>query len=71
MNLVSDSGREYKILENDILFRTGTKEFPFLVNYKNYYEYNEKENSFEFTMEQKIYDYNLKYEKNHYTPFII
>ncbi len=70
MNLVSDSGREYKILENDILFRTGTKEFPFLVNYKNYYEYNEKENSFEFTMEQKIYDYNLKYEKNHYTPFI-
>lgn len=67
MNLVSESGREYKFLENDVLFRTGTKKFPLLFEYKNYYEYEEKENSFEFSLEQKIYDYNLRYEKNMYS----
>lgn len=70
MDLISSSGREYKILENDILFRTGAEKFPLLLQYKNYYEYIEKENSYEFSAEQKIFEYNLRYTKNKYSRYI-
>lgn len=70
MNLISSSGREYKLLENDILFRTRAEKFPLLLQYKNYYEYNEKENNFEFSAEQKIFEYNLKYTKNKYSQYV-
>lgn len=70
MNLTSFSGREYKILENDAVFRTGAEKFPLLFQYKNYYEFNEKENSFEFSAEQKVFEYNLRYTKNKYSRYV-
>lgn len=70
MKLTSFEGEEYKFLENDILFRTGTNKFPILVHYKNYYDYKNKDSSFETVIEQKILDYNLKYVINRYSQKI-
>lgn len=70
MNLTSNLGKKYNILENDILLKTGTNKFPTLIQYKNYYEHKEKENSYEITVEQKIFEYNLRYEKNSYSKYI-
>lgn len=70
MRLITDTGREYKFLENDVLLRTGTQKFPILVDYKNYYEQEEKENSYELSVEQKIYDLDLRFERNSYSSFI-
>ena len=67
MNLTSVDGEKYKLLENDILFRTGTDKFPLLFQYKNYYDYKNKDNNFEITVEQKIFDYNLQYVMNRYS----
>lgn len=67
MNLTSIEERNYKLLENDILFRTGTDKFPLLIQYKNYYDYRNRENSFETLIEQKIFDYNLRYIINRYS----
>ena len=70
MRLTSVEGEEYKFLENDILFRTGTNKFPLMIQYKNYYDYQNHENNFESTIEQKIFDYNLKYTYNEYSEKI-
>lgn len=66
MQIVSDRER-YNFLENDILIRTGTDKFPLLFQYKNYYDYKNKANNFEVTIEQKIFDYNLRYIINQYS----
>lgn len=67
MQLVSSEGKEYSFTENDILFRTGTAKFPLLLQYKNYYDYKNSGNSYEATIDQKIFDYNLRYIINRYS----
>ena len=67
MKLVSSENTNYNLLENDIIFKTGTEKFPLLFQYKNYYDYDNKNNSFESSLDQKIYDYNLRYTFNKYS----
>ena len=71
MDLTSDEGKKYKILQNNILFRTGTEKLPTLIDFKNYYEYDKKENSYELSVEQKIYSFDLKFVENRYSDYII
>ena len=71
MDLTSDEGKKYKILQNNILFRTGTEKFPTLIDFKNYYEYDKKENSYELSIEQKIYSFDLKFVENSYSDYMI
>lgn len=67
MKLVANEKLDYKFLENDMIFRTGTEKFPLLIQYKNYYDYENKNNNFETSIEQKIFDYNLHYNFNKYS----
>lgn len=67
LNLTSIDGKNHKFLENDLLFRTGTDKFPLLFQYKNYYDYKNKDNNFELLIDQKIFDYNLQYNINRYS----
>lgn len=70
MELLSFENRKYQLLQNDILFNTGHKSYPTLVTYKNYYETNEKENSYNFIVEQKLKTYTLRYLKEKYSKYI-
>lgn len=69
-DLVSDNDRKYHIIENSILFNTGSYNFPSLVNYKNYYEAKQKENSYNLSVNQKIYSYDLKFTDEKYSKYI-
>ncbi|WP_300329987.1 hypothetical protein [Fusobacterium sp.] len=70
MNLNSTSGNQYRILESDILLRTGNKNFPMIINYKNYYDYKSEENSYELSVDQKLFSYNLKFIENSFSETI-
>lgn len=70
MELTSSDGKEHKILENNILFRTGTSKLPILINFKNYYDYDKEENSYELDVEQKIYSYSLRFTENKYSDYV-
>ena len=69
-NLTSTSGRKYKFLENTFLLSTGLHNFPTLINYKNFYEIEKKENSYNLSVEQKLFTYNLKFTENKYSPYV-
>ena len=69
-NLTSTSGRKYKFLENTFLLSTGFHNFPTLINYKNFYEIEKKENSYNLSVEQKLFTYNLKFTENKYSPYV-
>lgn len=70
MNLNSDSGNKYRVIENDVLLRVGNKMFPMIVNYKNYYDYKLEENNYELNIEQKLFSYNLKFIENSFSDTI-
>lgn len=70
MDLISFEDRKYKLLENSIIFNTQHKSFPTLINYKNFYETNEKENSYNLIIDQKIKNYSIRYLQEKYSPFI-
>ncbi len=53
-DLISTSGRKYRFLENTFLWSTGLHNFPTLINYKNFYEIEKQENSYNFFCRTKI-----------------
>lgn len=71
MDLTSNERKKYKILQNNILYRLGTEKLPLLIDFKNYYEYDKKENSYELSVEQKIYSFDLKFVENSYSDYMI
>lgn len=70
MELTSLENRKYKFLQNDILFDTRHKLYPTLITYRNFYESNESENSYNLTIEQKLKSYTVRYLYESYSPFI-
>lgn len=70
MDLITSENKNYQLLENDILFNTQHKSFPTLITYKNFYEIEKKENSYNLIIEQKFKDYVLRYLKEQYSPYI-
>lgn len=69
-DLISTSGRKYRFLENTFLMSTGLHNFPTLINYKNFYEIEKQENSYNLSIEQKLFSYNLRFTENKYSPYI-
>lgn len=70
MELFSFQNRKYRFLQNDILFNTNHKTYPTLVTYRNYYESEEKENSYNLIVEQKLKSYTLRYLQEKYSSYI-
>lgn len=70
MELTSFENRKYNFLQNDILFNTRHKEYPTLVTYRNFYENNQSENSYNLIIEQKLKSYTLRYLHESYSPLI-
>ena len=69
-DLISTSGRKYRFLENTFLWSTGLHNFPTLINYKNFYEIEKQENSYNLSIEQKLFSYNLRFTENKYSPYV-
>lgn len=69
-DLISTSGRKYRFLENTFLWSTGLHNFPTLINYKNFYEIEKQENSYNLSVEQKLFSYNLRFTENKYSPYV-
>lgn len=70
MQLTSTQNREYNFLQNDILFNTRHKLYPTLIIYKNFYENNKRENSYNLIIEQKFKSYTARYLHENYSPFV-
>lgn len=70
MELQSFEKRKYRFLQNDLIFNTQHKSFPTLVTYRNYYETDESENSYNIIVEQKLKSYTLRYLQEKYSPFV-
>lgn len=69
MDLISRNGKRHKIIENDFLFRNSSTNYPSLLTFKNYYNHEKEENSYEAEYEQKIKDYYLKFTENKYSDY--
>ncbi len=70
LDIDSKIGRPYKILKNELLYKTNLEEFPTMINIQNYFEYREKENSYEIKLEQKLKKWNLKLNINDYSKYL-
>lgn len=70
MELISDEGREFNILKNELAFRTSFDNFPTLVSLQNFYEYKKQENSYELRVEQKLKDIDLIYKRYEYSKYL-
>lgn len=71
LNLIDSEGKKFKILEQSLIYNTRAQHFPTLFNFTNYYEVDEYENGHTLTINQKIYDYDLRATREKYSKFMI
>lgn len=69
-SLTDLKARKFEMLEGNIIYNTRLEKFPTLVNYSHFYETNEKENSYNLNISQKIYDYDLRFSQEKYSKYI-
>lgn len=62
--------KKFEILEGNIIYNTRQDKFPTLINYSHFFEVNEKEKSYNLSINQKIYDYDLRFLKEKYSKYI-
>lgn len=70
LDIDSKIGRPYRIIKNELLYKTNIDEFPTSINIQNYYEYKEKENSYEIKLEQKFEKWNLNLNLDDYSKYL-
>lgn len=62
--------RNFEIFEGNFIYNTRLERFPTLINYSYFYETNEKESSYNLNINQKIYDYDLRFSQEKYSKYI-
>lgn len=63
-------GEEYNFLRTDVLYNTRHKVYPTLIEFKNYYEMTQKEDSYNFTVTQKYKKLQLKAVHENYSEYV-
>ena len=71
LELESEKNRKYSMLKNEIIYKFNvSNNYPILINYQNFYEYEKQENSYEIRVNQKIKEYNLLFKHFNYSNFV-
>ncbi|MGL5088635.1 MAG: hypothetical protein ACRC6Z_04160 [Cetobacterium sp.] len=70
LELESNRDREYNIFKSEMIYRVGFSNYPLIINFNNFYEYEKKESSYELKVNQKIKNYNLTFENYKYSDYI-
>ncbi len=71
LELESEKNRKYSILKNEIIYKIGlSNSYPMVINFQNFYETENQENSYEIRINQKIKDYSLNIKHFKYSPYI-
>lgn len=63
-------GGEYKFLRNDILYNTRHEVYPTLIEFKNYYEIDKKEDSYNLIITQKYKNLQMRVSHEKYSPYV-
>lgn len=71
LNLIDNDGKNFKILEQSFIYNTRAQSFPTLFNFTNYYEVDRYANGYSLSVNQKIYDYDLKATREKYSRKMI
>lgn len=69
-NLTSVRGKKYNFIENHVLLNTRHKIFPTVIEFKNFYELNKIENSYNLNITQKYKEWQLKLTQERYSKYI-
>lgn len=70
LEVESVGGRKYSVLKNELIYRMDFSSYPILINFQNFYEYEQIENSYELRMSQKIKKYNLTLNHFRYSDYL-
>lgn len=70
LEVESVGGRKYSVLKNELIYRMDFSSYPILINFQNFYEYEQIENSYELRMSQKIKKYNLTLNHFRYSNYL-
>ncbi|MDP0506445.1 MAG: hypothetical protein Q7K47_05120 [Fusobacterium sp. JB019] len=65
-DLKSSGSKKYRILKNNLIFKTGQGRDKTITNFTNYYENKTKSDSYELTINHNIDDVNLRFENEKY-----
>lgn len=71
LNLIDSEGTNFKILEQSFIYNTRAQYFPTLINFTNYYEVDQAEDGYNLSINQKIYDYDLRATREKYSKYMV
>lgn len=70
LEVQSTDSRKYRVLKNEVIYRLGFSSYPILLNFQNFYEYEQNESSYELRVSQKIKKYNLILNHFRYSDYL-